>query len=434
MKVLMFGWEFPPAISGGLGKVCYELTRHLTQMNDEILFAMPKARGDEPAFDNFELLGANEFELTREVNKLYDRISKETATFLEIDSLLEPYSNIISYRKRLHSLNNTRKKRINIKLRKAIGKLAFNGGYGKNLLQEVSRYAVIGSLLGSEEDFDVIHAHDWITFPAAVEAKKASNKPLICHIHATEFDRSANNPTEEIYNIEKYGLEMADRVITVSQRTKDIVVMNYGINPDKVFVVHNAVSKEKQLERHQVKKNLSEKIVLFLGRVTIQKGPDYFVEAARIVLDKIKNVRFVMAGSGDMLNGLIERIAHYRMQKNFHFTGFMFGKEVEEILAMSDAYVMPSVSEPFGITPFEAMLYHVPIVISKQSGIAEVLPHAVKVDFWDVEKLARSIINILTDEQLANRLVKEGAKELDQVSWHTAAQKVDNHYRELVAL
>lgn len=435
MKVLMFGWEFPPFISGGLGTVCQALTRHLTQQGIEILFVMPKAQDTQKIkTDKFELRGADQIPITKTLGQLYKSLSDKTINVLEVDSLLEPYSNETSYLARFKNATDKINFLKAIQQSKFLGNLEFHGGYGRDLINEVSRYAVIGSLLGLQEQFDVIHAHDWMSFPAGVEAKRTSGKHLICHVHATEFDRTGGNPNHDIYQIEKYGLEMADRIIAVSQRTKDTIVHNYGIHPDKIAVVYNAVSKEKQLERCQIKKGFKEKIVLFLGRVTLQKGPDYFVEAAKLVLKKLDNVRFVMAGSGDMLNRLIERVAYYRIQDKFHFTGFLHGKEVEEMFALSDVYVMPSVSEPFGVTPFEAMLYHVPVIISKQSGISEILHHAIKVDFWDVQKLASNIIEVLTNETLSQYLIEEGGKELDQISWDSAAQKVIHHYNQVVAV
>ncbi|MBF0105611.1 MAG: glycosyltransferase family 4 protein [Deltaproteobacteria bacterium] len=432
MKVLMLGWEFPPFISGGLGTVCHALTHVLTELGTEVLFVLPKVYGEKEHHDKLELLGANEVLLTKKTRRFKKNVSEKTLTVLEVDSFLEPYQTELSYDQKVTKY--TEKLDVLKELQEDItlGRFEFSGGYGKNLIHEVARYALIGVVLARNEAFDVIHAHDWMTFPAAVEAKKISGKPLICHVHATEFDRTGDNPNHEIARIEKYGLEEADRIIAVSQRTKDALIHKYGIDEKKIFVVYNAVSKEKQIEREHIKRNLKEKIVLFMGRITLQKGPDYFVEAARLVLEKMDNVRFVMAGVGDMFNRLVERVAQCRMQKNFHFTGFLHGREVEEMFAMSDIYVMPSVSEPFGLTPFEAMLYHVPAIISKQSGVAEVFENAVKVDFWDIQKLADSIIDILTDKEKAERMVREGGKELDKISWNLAGKKIIDHYHQMV--
>ncbi|RPJ09484.1 MAG: glycosyltransferase family 1 protein [Spirochaetaceae bacterium] len=287
--------------------------------------------------------------------------------------------------------------------------------------------------MGSLGDFDVIHAHDWLTMLAGLGAKRASGKPLILHIHATEYDRSGDNINSNIFNIEKYGMEQADRIIAVSYYTKNIITTKYGIDPHKVTVVHNAVEKNTQLSRLGIRKNLEEKYVLFLGRVTMQKGPDYFIEAANLVLQKNANVRFIMAGSGDMMPRLIERAAALKITDRFHFTGFLNNRaQVERMYAMSDLYVMPSVSEPFGITAFEALLYDVPIILSKQSGVSEVLRGAMKVDFWDVPKLASAIVTLLENEQLASEMVENCKNEIQSIHWNTAAQKLKNIYHSML--
>jgi len=286
-----------------------------------------------------------------------------------------------------------------------------------------------------KEVFDVIHAHDWMTYQAAIEAKKVSGKPLVVHVHATEFDRTGNNINAEIYCIEKYGMDMADRIIAVSERTKGLIVQKYGQHPDKVQVVYNAVEKDEispvgQMMDRSVFKN--DRLVLFLGRITTQKGPEYFIEAANLVIKKMPNVRFVMAGSGDMARKMIEQMAKLRLTDRFHFTGFLNAPERDRLFAMSDLFVMPSVSEPFGITPLEAMKYNVPVIISKQSGIGEILEHAIKVDFWDVDKLAESIMKVLSDNDLRKRMVEGGQRMLKDINWDNSARDVLGAYRLLL--
>jgi glycosyltransferase involved in cell wall biosynthesis len=298
-------------------------------------------------------------------------------------------------------------------------------------MAEVSRYAIIGKYLGMTEHFDIIHAHDWMTFLAGVEAKLKSSKPLVVHVHATEFDRTGDNVNQNIYDIERYGMHMADKVIAVSHRTKQTIVERYGVDPSKVEVVHNAILKEQSVCKDQIQKNLNEKIVLFLGRITMQKGPEYFIEAARVVLNKINNVRFVMAGSGDLLPRMIERMAELKLLEHFHFTGFLDGERRERMYAMSDLFVMPSVSEPFGLTPIEAMLYNVPVIVSKQSGVSEVLENAIKVDFWDVQKLADSMIDVLTNTETARKAIEGISTELKAINWDDAAWKVISTYKQL---
>jgi glycogen synthase len=213
-------------------------------------------------------------------------------------------------------------------------------------------------------------------------------------------------------------------VITVSHLTRQIVIDRYGIDPDKVVTVHNAVEPPENPAVLDAKKHVKEKVVTFLGRITFQKGPDYFVEAANKVLQKDKNVRFVMAGQGDMLNKMIKRVAQLKISTQFHFTGFLKGDEVDMMFAMSDVYVMPSVSEPFGISPLEAMRSNVPVVISRQSGVAEVLRFALKVDFWDIDALADAIYGLLHYEALSKMFMSYGKEEVDNMKWDDAAVKV----------
>jgi glycosyltransferase involved in cell wall biosynthesis len=304
----------------------------------------------------------------------------------------------------------------------------FSGKYGANLMQEVSRYAIVASVIAQQMTYDVIHAHDWLTYAAGIAAKKVSGKPLVVHVHATEFDRSGENVNQTVYELERQGMEEADLVITVSNLTRQIVIERYGINPDKVITVHNAVEPPERPEMNDVTKHVREKVVTFLGRVTFQKGPDYFIEAANKVLKKDPNVRFVMAGSGDLLNKMIRRAAQLHIATKFHFTGFLSGTEVDTMFAMSDVYVMPSVSEPFGISPLEAMRSNVPVVISKQSGVSEVLKHALKVDFWDIDALADAIYGLLHYEGLKKMFVKYGKEEVDNLKWDNAAAKVIEVY------
>ena len=299
-------------------------------------------------------------------------------------------------------------------------------------MSEIVRYSIIAGAIAHNRTFDIIHVHDWMTFLAGMEAKKASGKPLVVHVHSLEFDRSGQHINQSICDIERAGMLAADLVIAVSHYTKDSIVKHYGIPEHKIRVVHNAVSKEKRLGDFRVERRFKEKVVLFLGRITFQKGPDYFVEAARRVVDSVKNVKFVMAGAGDMFPRMVDKVALLRLGEYFHFTGFLKGAELDRMYAMSDVYVMPSVSEPFGITPLEAMVHNVPVIVSKQSGVAEILDHAIKVDFWDVDGLARSIIRVLTDSNFAKKMAEDSSRQLSGIKWELAAEKVLSVYHELV--
>lgn len=425
MRVLMFGWEFPPYISGGLGTACHGLTKGLATSGADILFVLPRLDSNEDG-GHLSLVGANQVRSTvgmREVLELRERVK-----VLEVLSPLRPYLSETEYFKVLEQDALAR-------LESVTGELAndFSGGYGDNLMAEIVRYSVIGAHLAMHEQFDVIHAHDWMTFPAGMEAKRVSGKPLVVHAHALEFDRSGDHVNQKIYDMERAGFEAADAIVAVSHYTRDRIVERYSISPDKVHVVYNAVSKERRFGELRLQKPFKEKIVLFLGRITFQKGPDYFVEAAARVLRQTRNVRFVMAGSGDMFNRMVELMADHRMADRFHFLGFVRGADVERIYAMSDLYVMPSVSEPFGITPLEAMVHNVPIIVSKQSGVAEILDNAIKVDFWDVDLLSRRILEIITDDELAEELARKGSETLKRVRWEHAAEQVLGIYEALVA-
>jgi glycosyltransferase involved in cell wall biosynthesis len=299
-------------------------------------------------------------------------------------------------------------------------------------MSEVMRYASAAGSIAKKVSFDIIHVHDWLTMLAGVEAKRISGKPLIVHAHALEFDRSGDNINKAVYDIEKYGMENADRVIAVSHYTKDTIIQKYGIDPAKVTVIHNAVTKDLVPYNSQYKRMGKDKVVLFLGRITFQKGPDYFVEAAAKVLAHSDNVRFVMAGSGAMAPNMIERIAELKLGRKFHFTGFLKGQEVEQMYRESDVYVMPSVSEPFGISPLEAMRYDVPVIISKTSGVAEVLSSALKVDFWDIDELAGKILAVLNHKSLRDELVARGSVELKTIQWDNAAARLTEVYNQFI--
>lgn len=426
MRVLMFGWEFPPHITGGLGTACFGLTKGLIKLGTEIIFVVPKAYGDEVS-QGFRLINASDVTM--------DFIESDHQEYWNKIKYLEIGSNLIPYvgEEEFETLIGMDERQLSEQNKSVFSnKFTFSGKYGKNLLQEVSRYALIASSIASQESYDLIHAHDWLTYPAGIAAKHISGKPLIIHVHATEYDRSGENVNPIVYDIEKKGMEEADRVITVSNLTRQIVIEKYGINPSKVFTVHNAVEPSGRPELAGVTKHVKEKVVTFLGRVTYQKGPDYFVEAAHKVLKKEGNVRFVMAGSGDLLHRMVRRIAKLRMGTRFHFTGFLAGPEVDTMFAMSDVYVMPSVSEPFGISPLEAMRSNVPVVISKQSGVSEVLQHAVKVDFWDIDAMADAIYGILHYEGLQKMFARYGKEEVDNLKWENAAYNILEVYKTVL--
>lgn len=423
MKVLMFGWEFPPHISGGLGTACFGLTKALNKCGVEIIFVVPKAYGDENP-GSIRLVNASDIEVNV-TDELYKEHWNKTS-FLQIDSTLLPYTTEEEYFELLEKSTEIEKKDFKAQ------KFEFSGGYGKNLYDEIKRYALIAATIASEHEFDIIHAHDWLTYYAGMEAKRISGKPLVVHMHATEFDRSGENINQDVYKIERTGMHAADKVIAVSNLTRNIVINRYGVPADKVVTIHNGVEPNELDSKNDYKKHVKEKIVTFLGRITYQKGPEYFIEAASKVLQKDDNVRFVMAGSGDLLPKMIKRVAKLGIADKFHFTGFLRGDDVDKMFGMSDVYVMPSVSEPFGISPLEAMRSNVPVIISKQSGVAEVLKHAIKVDFWDIDAMADAIHGLLHYSSLPNMFKNYGKEEVDNIKWDQAGQKVKEEYKKLL--
>jgi len=426
MKILMFGWEFPPHISGGLGTACYGLTKGLNSLgNMEILFVVPKAHGDEDQ-QTAKIIGANEISLGDTITDYQKFLQK--ISFIEVNSKLIPYTSPEEYN-RLQELDQSGKKEL-IYTRLS-GKFEFTGSYGTSLFQEISNYAIVASQIGKTYDFDVIHAHDWLTYPAGMAAKYISGKPLIIHVHATDFDRSGGSVNPGVFNIEKKGMEAADTIVAVSNLTRSTIINNYGIDPGKVVTVYNAVEPIGDIESFGNLKGVNDKVVTFLGRVTLQKGPEYFIEAAHRVLQKMQNVRFVMAGSGELLVNSIHRIAKLRIGNRFHFTGFLKSDDVKKMFALSDVYVMPSVSEPFGISPLEAMQSNVPVIISHQSGVSEILQHAIKIDFWDINAMADAIYGILNYPGLSKYFRKYGKSEVDNLKWENTAVKMRDIYMSL---
>ncbi len=377
MRVLMFGWEFPPVVSGGLGTACFGITKALTGLGNNVLFVMPRIELSRP-FPLLTMISASDI-----LNA-----AGEKKGSLSQDPLLPP------------SFNHPRM------LRPYQGTGQGGGEHPVPADWPVESYLAAGGLIAAEETFDIIHGHDWMTVPACVAARRASGKPFILHIHSLEYDRSGAAVNEEIFKLERLGMKTADKVIAVSEYTKTMITDRYGIALEKVLVVYNALNRRKAGKAYRVLRDGDNKVVLFMGRITFQKGPNYFIDAAARVLKEMPEVTFVMAGSGGMMPRMVERVAELKIGKRFHFTDFLQGAQVEEAFARADLYVMPSVSEPFGLAPLEAMMYDVPVIISRQSGVSEVLTHALKVDFWDVDELADKMIAVLKYPPLAGELVE----------------------------
>jgi glycosyltransferase involved in cell wall biosynthesis len=428
MRVLMFGWEFPPHISGGLGTACYGLTKGMSRIPDlDVSFVVPKAWGDEDQ-STLQLLAAENFPVRKKHIEMKGFLKE--MTFLEVHSRIVPYMSPEEYRKK----GSRRSRGSNVYFNtEQVGKLKFSGKYGPDLFQEIANYSLVAAVIADDHSFDIIHAHDWLTYPAGMAAKVISGKPLVIHVHATDFDRSGGSVNPGVFEIEKRGMEAADMIIAVSNLTRNTVIDKYGIDPDKVVTIYNAVEPLDISDHPEYRKPVDEKIVTFLGRITLQKGPEYFIEAAYKVLRKTPKVRFVMAGSGDMFPRMIRRAASLGITDKFHFTGFLRGQDVNQMFAISDLYVMPSVSEPFGISPLEAMQSNVPVIISHQSGVSEILKHAIKIDFWDIDAMADAIYGILHYEALSQMFKKHGKTEVDNLKWENSAKNVKEVYDTVLA-
>jgi glycogen(starch) synthase len=469
MKVLMFGWEFPPHISGGLGTACFGLTKALIKERIKVLFVVPRLFGDETGASSFLIDASAVSDIPRHATrKVIARSRTErtqvattshfttqdagpgSMTYLEVGSPLSPYETTLrhqtvarpglsswNYRMTPQHHSNGRSVSAYFDMDELTGSTdieesayTFSGTYGKNLMEEVKRYARVAGRIARDYSFDIIHVHDWMTFPAGIVAKEKSKRPLVVHVHSTEFDRSGNNVNKEIYDIEKLGFAEADKIVAVSKWTKQIVTSRYDVPEEKISVVHNGILPKDQGKPFDFP-DIGSHFITFLGRVTHQKGPWFFVEAAQKVLQEFPDAHFIVAGAGDLLPQIIERVAQLNMSASFHFTGFLSGNQVDHIWSLTDVYVMPSVSEPFGIAPLEAIQGGVPVILSNQSGVAEVMPHAIKVDFWDTKALAAAICSVLRYESLSHVLRENSKQHIESLTWDKAAADVKALYHEL---
>lgn len=450
MRVFMLGWEFPPFISGGLGTACYGLTKALSKQQTDVVFVLPKAVDTEYS-SHVKLLSpqapkaamgdrsAESVASTYQLSESYGGGGGfEHVTFKAVPSrMISPYQ---SAGGKLHDGGGATADPMNQPISVMGGGGGGPGGmqggpaighYEGDLMKEAQRYARLCVDLARGESFDVIHAHDWLTYPAGLAVAAATGKPLVVHVHSTEFDRAGENIHQQVYDIERRGMHGAIRVVCVSYLTASIVKHRYGVNESKIDVVYNGIDNgPNEMDNGNARTGIrkGEKVVLFLGRITMQKGPEYFVRAAKRVMEKVENVKFVMAGSGDMARDVIELAAEEGIGHKVLFTGFLRGDDVKRVFKMADVYVMPSVSEPFGIAPLEAISHDVPVIISKTSGVAEVLTHALKVDFWDVEEMANKIIAVLRHPPLSSTLRHHADLEVRRLTWDGAAQKCNEVY------
>lgn len=424
MKVLMFGWEFPPHITGGLGTACYGLTKELSTVPGiDLTFVIPKTWGNEPAY-GLNLLGASEIDLV--ASKIEVEKFKTPFTYLSVQSGMLPYIDPKKYQK---AIKQAQQQTSHSKKQDPYQSIRFTGAYPTDLISEIHNFSVVAEYIAKQQQFDIIHVHDWLTFPAGIKAKAATEKPLVVHVHATDFDRSGGTANPDVYTIEKTGFEAANQIIAVSNHTKQLIIDKYSIDKSKITTVHNGVLPFTLNEKKRnPKKKKKRKTVTFLGRVTTQKGPQYFVEVAQKIHSRMNDVDFVMAGSGDLLQNMKKLVNDLNLSENFIFPGFLKDSEVRDCLKCSDVYILPSVSEPFGISPLEAMHCKVPVIISKQAGVTEVIKHAVKVDFWDTDAMADAVYSILNRPVLYKMLKKRGKKEVKKINWANSALKIAHVY------
>ena len=404
MRVLTFGWDFPPSRNGGLGVACFGLTRELIdQSGVEVIFVLPKKQ---------EVVGTPRFVFADGEAKV---------TVREVSSSLVPYHSGTSLVESLVGYDAT-------------GKPQYKA---RTILEEAYRFAAHAAIIAQTEKFDLIHAHDWTSYLAGVAAKRVSGKPLMLHVHATSFDQAASvNVDPSIFNIEREAFAAADSIVAVSELTRKIIIEKHGIAPEKVTVVHNGCDTFEPVRHPESLRDLKaqgKKIILYHGRITIQKGVDYFVRAARRVVDVDPNVIFVISGWGDMTNQIIRQVGELGLSGHVIFAGALWEEERDRMYQSADLVVMPSVSEPFGLVPLEALQHGTPSLISKQSGVAEVLTHVLKVDFWDTDEMANQILAALRYPVMHQQLRESGRREINRLSWADAAKKLYQLYKRLLS-
>jgi len=455
MKILMFGWEYPPVKSGGLGTACYGLTRELSSLGQDIVFVAPRAVKSDYS-SHMEILSLNSpkrlkfNDITRIEESFWQKIGiteemTKKINYQFINANLDPYyyhsqntleiedSEIIKkyIETSQQSINEIFTGGENIFIEYDISQNERVAIYGDDLFNEVQKYTDNAKLLALSHEFDIIVAHDWMTFGAAVAVQEITGKPLVVHIHATEFDRTGGNLNEHIYQLEKLGMTKADLVIANSYITKENCIKDYGISPRKIIPIHLGMDNEERLSFDSSKiKSKDEKVVLYFGRITSQKGPEYFLRAAKEVLAYLPDTKFIMAGSGDKLNDMIDLAISLGIEDKVFFTGFLQGKSIDKIFEIADVFVLSSIAEPFGLVVLEAIKKGCPAIVSKKAGVSEMLSHVLKIDFWDIYEMANKIIGVLKHEELYSELLDNSMKEASSITWEKSADKILGVYEK----
>lgn len=411
----MFGWEFSPLIAGGLGVVCRDLSSYLADQGTQITYVLPRI----PSKVNLALKGIS-FQ-----NAEVDKIRSNQIRMIGIDSILPgPYYTFEEFHKTIFENHEVVE---DISQTGADKKL-----YGQNFMNEIETYASRAGKYATDDDYDIIHNHDWMTAKAAINAKKASGKPMIMHVHSTEIERTIGFPNQYIYDTEKEGMMFADKIVAVSQLTKDRIVANYGIDPDKIEVVHNAIA-QVEAKYGPIAKSIhkDDQIVLFLARLTAMKGANYLLQAAQKVIKVMPKTKFLFVGDGELLETLVEMSVELGISHKVTFTGFLTHDQVDKAYSKADVFVMPSIAEPFGLTPLEAIRNGTPVILSKQSGVSEVLQNVLKVDFWDTDEMANKLIAVLKHGVLSEELSNNSKRDLENLNWDTQSRKVMDLYNKL---
>lgn len=407
LKVLMFGWEYAPIVSGGLGVVCRSIAQNLIKQNVKLTFVLPRLPS-KISVDNMTLINANETHYQVQADKI-----------IEIETQISPYMSKREFEEIKNSLRLKREAADS------------NDMYGVDLFEEVIKYAARATEIAANNPHDVIHAHDWMTAQAAINARSVSNKPFILHIHSTEIERTAGSPHPIIFNYEKDGMLKADKIIAVSERTKDIIADSYGIDRKKIEVVHNSVDDcSTNLDSYTIPEDVSP-TVLFLARLAPSKGADYLLRAGQKVIQAMPDVKFIFIGKGSMKDELVELSRELGIKDNVIFPGFLNHEQVDMAYKRASLFVMPSISEPFGITALEAIRNGTPVLMSKQSGAGEVVRNVLKVDFWDTDEMANKILAVIKHKTLASELRKNSINELQRLNWEQQTEKIIQIYHTL---
>jgi glycogen synthase len=431
----MLGWEFPPILAGGLGQACHDLFQAMSPYVD-MTVVLPRS-DKEVRLSKIKFIGLNQYGASEleKIKLLQSAPELKDVLYVPVD--FSPYPSVeVELQEAPSPIEVSPEHTISIttptKTRKEVRQLYTDKEpYGNNILEKVATYSQAVEAIARRTNFDIIHAHDWITFPAAVKIKEATGKPLVVHIHSLETDRTGANTRSTVYDIEHSAMVQADCVVPVSQYTKQCILEHYpDVNPDKIMPVHNALSEE--VTPYRTEKNIADKIVVFLGRITVQKGPGFLLDVAERVIQKYPDVKFVVAGTGDLFVRVLEEAATRRLGNKFIFTGYLPKDKVGELLAQADVYVMPSQSEPFGLSALEAAKYGIPCVISRQSGVAEIMKHALKADYGDVKGFANYIYALLKYDSLRSEIIENSKQELAHLNWDASARDIVQIYHNLL--